>query len=1186
MERTDIESLIRRRRSANLGSIVFGVGPTAYLLGLILELPGEKMWLLLGMQVLVALVPYRLLLALPLQRRFMRRAFEHRPGEPPGHRLARLLELPQSLHLLHLGLLTLIQGAACLGYCLYFERELWRALPCIAVQELLTAFLLLVHLHWVEQTLQPHMVEELHRAPRAHVPRRPLLWRRLSWQLPYTLGLTLACALVVPGIVVWRRGSHALDALASELATRGVPDAAHLLQRQLEWLRGESALVVWVGLLLGGLGVLSTWGIARRIAEGTRQLRHSLEQAAAGTYQPPRWFSTDELGRLTTATTRALLRLVGTARRMRGSAQQLEHSAEELGVSQTQQLEALKRQVLALERARALADTLQGDSEKSAREAEALLGLASRAEATHQSGRAAIQQGADSLSALHARAEELAARIHSLQRSAGRLSRLTGLVVDLANQSRMVAFNASIEVAVTEVRDTDFSRVASQAHALSEHSLRSTHQVRAYLQSMLDALQEAVKTTREGVVRAAEGVQQVQASGEALRQLAAAAEENASAVHQIVQVLGRQNGDVSRLSHAVSHLSNAVTETLRQLETATSVTHRVDEVARRVYATVEEKEQARPAGSRTLDGREHSQLMRALLLQQQLTSWLWLVPSAFLVWSLLGLKPQAVWDVGLTVVAPLVLVYCVLVPLLAGRWLATSALEPPAGTSPQQRLQRILELPRRQGVIQTLTLGGMGLVTSLICGVRYERGPLSILACAVLLMVLAALASVPSMLRLEDRVRPLAVDVFHRHPEVELPWRWPFWRALSWYLPYLIGVTTFCVLSVVAALLWRLGDEAARRLVEELALQGLQAGEVVYPRLRALAVESAWALVLPGTLLLLHAFRIARALARQLAQGTQELEASLASIADGTPRLPRWVSTDELGTLSLATASIFQQLWTLAREVEDANGQLDEAARELGTSQQQQAEGLARQSDLVNEALATVRAVEQASILAAHRAAGVLATAERGEGFRRAGEEALAQVLDGLETLGEHVANMRKRLVTLEENARQIGAITALLRELARECDTVALNASIQAVQSGERGRVFVVIARELRMLAEHSSQTTREADRLLREFTHSAGEVAVSVRERAEELLVGLERAHRSAKELRQLSSLVEEYRTRARRIADAIRRQNLDIAEVSLEVGRVAGTAEELTKGLEVSARLTATVGPMEGPSPRALL
>jgi methyl-accepting chemotaxis protein len=1180
MEQRDTESLIRRRRAANLGSIIWGVGPTTYLAGLILGLPGKDLWLLLGMQCLVALVPYRLLLALPLQRRLMRRAMEHRSGEPPGHRLARLLELPQSLHLLHLGLLTLVQGVACVGYCLYFERPLWLALPCFAVQELLMAFMLLTHLHWVEQALHPHAVEELHRAPSARAPRRALLWRRLSWQLPYTLGLTLACAVVVPAIVVWRRGSDAVETLAAELAGRGVPQTGALLQRQLDWLRGESAPVLWLGLFLGGLGVLCTWGVASRLAQGTRHLQRSLEQAAGGTYEPPRWFSTDELGRLTIATTRALLRLGGLRRRLHGSARQLQHSAAELGVQQAQQLEALKRQVAALERARMLAHALLADSESSVHEAEALLGLASSAEATHQSGRAAIQQGLAGLSTLHAEAQGLAARIHSLRRSAERLSQLTGLVRDLANQSHMMAHNASIEVAATGAEGTDFARVASQAHALARQSMHSTHEVRSHLQSMLKALQEAVKTTQAGDASVAKGVQQVQASGEALRQLADAAEESASAVRQIVQVLGRQNEDISRLSRAVAHLSHAAAETVRRLETAVSVTRRVDEVARRVHATAGQKEHAEPTSSPARAGREPLRMMRALLREQQFALWVWLVPGACLTWQLLRLTSEEAWDVAWTVVAPLCLVFGVLVPLLPGRALVASALKPPAGTSLEQQLRRILELPRRLGVVQTLTLAGMGLGVSILCGVRYERGLLPTLVCAALLLLLAALASVLPMLRLEDTVRPLALELFHRHPEVELPWRGPFWRSLSWYLPYLMGLTTLCVLLSMASLLWRLGGEAAWRLVEELALHGHAVEAVVYPRLGALGVESAWAMALPGALLLWHAFRIAQAMAHQLGQGTRELEDSLASIADGPPRLPRWVSTNELGSLSLATAAIFHPLWTLAREEEVSNGQLDEAAQELAIAQQQQADDLARQSDLVSEALATVSEVEQASRLAAQRAEELFVTAKRGEAFRQAGEEALAQALHGMQALRAHVADMAKGLVPLEEHARQLGAITALVRELARECDTVALNASIQAVRTGEQGRVFAVIARELRTLAERFSQNTQEAELLLRGFRYSAQEVATAVRERAEGPWVGQEQAQHSAKELSQLSRLLEKYRTGAWRIAQDIREQNLDISEVSREVGRVAGTAEELTKGLEVSARLTATVGRMEVP------
>ncbi|PTL83702.1 methyl-accepting chemotaxis protein [Vitiosangium sp. GDMCC 1.1324] len=1128
MEQADVESLIRRRRAANLVALVLGVGPTTYLLGLMLELSGEQRWLLFGVHILMAFGIYRMALALPLQRRLMRQALDQPPGEPPGQRLARLLELPQRLHLLHLGVLTVTQVLACIAYGFYFERP-WLVLPCATVQVLLSAFLLLVHLPWVEESLHSQIVEEFHRTPKVRLSHRALLWRRLSWQLPYTLGLTLACALAVP----------------YALLSAALPD----------WSL-DNAPLLGVCALLGGLGILSIWRIARQIARGTRLLQRSLEQATAGTYQAPAWFSTDELGRLTTLTTRALLRLDKQARRLRGSAGQLEHSAAELGTTHAQQREALARQVTALELARKQAHQLQADSEESARTVEALLGLADRAEAMHQSGRDAIQQGLHSLASLHSEAQVLAARIHSLREAAGRLSKLTGLVRDLASQSRMLAFNASVEVAAVGAGDEEFSRVADQARALAEHSLRSTQQVQGHLQDMLDALQRAVQSTQEGAASAAQGLHQVQASGEALRQLAAAAEESAGAVRQIAQVLGRQNEGIARLSWAVSNLSHVSAETLRQLESSAQVPLRVDRLARQVLVTVTEREGCPADGSRSREGRGgRRRLLGALLLEQQLTLVLWLIPGALLSWMILGLGTGVAWEVAREVVAPLCGVCGVLLSLMWGPWLVKWSLVPPAGTPPVQRLRRILELPRRQGVVQTLSLTAVGLVALGVCRVRYatEAGSLSVLACAVLMPLLAAFACVPSMLRLEDRVRPLAVELFHRHPEVELPWRWPFWRSLSWYLPYLMGLTIICVLSAVAAAVWHERGEGSVWLLAE-------------------------ALVLPGALLLLQSLRIARWLARQVARGTQEIEASLASIAGGKPRLPGWVSTDELGSLSLATAAIVQELWTLSREAQETNGQLERATQALGASQVEQAQGLARQSEVLGEALATVKEVEQDSALAASRTAGMLATAERGREIRQAGEAALDQALSGLAALRAHVSNMAEQLGTLEEHATSIGTITALLGELSRECDIVALNAAIPAVRAGERGRVFVVIARELRTLAERSGRATREAERLLEGFTRSAREVSGSARESAVELQAGLDQAHRSAEGLLQLSRLVEEYRATAWRIAAAIRQQNEDIARVSLTMEEVTRTTRALTEGLEVSTRLVASVGRMQ--------
>ncbi|QRN96374.1 methyl-accepting chemotaxis protein [Archangium violaceum] len=1140
----NVESLVRRRRAVNLISTLLGLGPTVFLLGLMLGLTGEQMWKLLGMHVLVALGLYRLVLAMPLQVRLMRLALEPRPGEPPGPRLARILELPQQLHLLHLGLITVMQVAACFVYCWYFERPMLLALPCAAVQVVLMAFVLVHHLQGVEDTLLPQAVEEFHRAPSVRPAPRPLLWRRLRWFLPYISGLTLACALAVPGGILWSKGRGALGQLELELT------------------------LAVMGLFFGGVGILSTWRIARQIDRGARRLQLSLEQAATGDYQPPAWISTDELGRLAIVTTRALLGLNELARRLRESGQQLQLSAEELGRSQEEQREKLEGQVTALENTRAHAQGLLKTSELSVHKAEAVIGLAEKASASRQSGLAAVHQGIASLAVLQDESGQLLARLRSLEESTGQLEDLTGRVQGLLIQSRQLALNASIESAGSGILARDFSNVALQSRLLAERSLAATRQVHVDLQDMRGALREAVRTTQQGAASVARDMRQVREAGEALGMIATSAEESAEAARTIAGVLGEQNEGIARLSQAVSGLLEVAGRVSHQARDSSEVTLEVRELAGKVIASVREQGAAVDAGPVPGGEAERSLLVRGLVRVQLFTLLLWVGPSTWLMWLLLGLEPKYATEAAVTGLIPLLLVCGALLPVRMARRLTNWALESPPGSSPESRLRRMLELPRRQGVSQILVLAAASLVGAWVCCVLYGGETWRALPCALMSLLVAAFASVPEMLRMEDAVRPLAARRFLGNPEVELPGSWPFWRSLDWYLPYLMGLSAICALSTMAVVLGCSRSEAALRLT-------------------ALAVESKWELAVMGTLLVLQAGRIARRMALQLARGTLELETSLVSIADMAgsadtaslagrePPLPRWVSTDEIGILSLATAPIFKELGRLTREVVEDNARLEQASEKLGSSRSRQAEGFARQAEAVAEADATMREVKRTSSMAAFQAAAVLERAERSETFRRVGEAAIAEGQRGLVALQQHQREMEGRLDALAKHAGRVSAATALLRQLASECDVLALNASIQAMQAGDAGRVFSVIARELRGLAESSSQTTREAEPLLKGITRETRALAEAVRERGGRLGEGLAQAHRLSEELRQLSALVEEYRGAARQIAAAIHQQNAAIDEVLREMTEVDRAREALTRGLAASPHLRDSVG-----------
>lgn len=177
-------------------------------------------------------------------------------------------------------------------------------------------------------------------------------------------------------------------------------------------------------------------------------------------------------------------------------------------------------------------------------------------------------------------------------------------------------------------------------------------------------------------------------------------------------------------------------------------------------------------------------------------------------------------------------------------------------------------------------------------------------------------------------------------------------------------------------------------------------------------------------------------------------------------------------------------------------------ANELGSSAAgilaaatQQATGASEQSAAIAQASSTIDEVRAIAQQTAQRAQAVADMAQRTVSVSEAGQQAVADTIDGMQVVKNKVEAIASNILYLSEQTEAIGQIIATVRAIAAHSNLLALNAAVEAARAGEAGRGFAVVAQEVRNLAEQSRTATEQVRDILTEIQQGV-EAAVAATE------------------------------------------------------------------------------------------
>lgn len=175
---------------------------------------------------------------------------------------------------------------------------------------------------------------------------------------------------------------------------------------------------------------------------------------------------------------------------------------------------------------------------------------------------------------------------------------------------------------------------------------------------------------------------------------------------------------------------------------------------------------------------------------------------------------------------------------------------------------------------------------------------------------------------------------------------------------------------------------------------------------------------------------------------------------------------------------------------------------------------------------------------------------------------------EGMKQLAVEVESAARVINELAEDARKIGSVVDVIRDIAEQTNLLALNAAIEAARAGEQGRGFAVVADEVRSLASRTQASTSEIQSMVSHLQTSAvnaTEVMNKGQKRASEGVGNANKASQALEEIMEAIMAINDMNTQ---IASAAEEQSSVADEMNENLNRINMAADETSQASELTA------------------
>lgn len=214
-------------------------------------------------------------------------------------------------------------------------------------------------------------------------------------------------------------------------------------------------------------------------------------------------------------------------------------------------------------------------------------GVAEKTRQSGQLGLESIETSVLGMKSVRDRVQVIAQTILDLSRQTQQVGEITAVVNNLAQQSKMLALNASIEAAKAGDAGMGFAVVASEVKNLAEQSEQSTSQVQKILEDIRIATEKAVMVTEEGTKGVDNGLQMIERTGDIIRDLNDVIREATIASQQIEAAVRQESAGIEQITAGMNEINTVTSSFVESVGQTTEAMDNLANVTQRLKSSVD-----------------------------------------------------------------------------------------------------------------------------------------------------------------------------------------------------------------------------------------------------------------------------------------------------------------------------------------------------------------------------------------------------------------------------------------------------------------------------------------------------------------------------------------------------------------------------------------------------------------------